>query len=45
MQAGDIPDTYADVSEFFALFDYKPDTTVRDEINRFVSWYRDYFKV
>jgi UDP-glucuronate 4-epimerase len=45
MQAGDVPDTYADVADLVAQFHYKPETNVQDGINRFVSWYRDYYKV
>jgi nucleoside-diphosphate-sugar epimerase len=26
-------------------FDYKPVTAVKEGIDRFVSWYRDYFMV
>jgi UDP-glucuronate 4-epimerase len=45
LQAGDVPDTYADVSDLAEQFDYRPSTTVEDGIARFVAWYRDYFKV
>jgi UDP-glucuronate 4-epimerase len=45
LQAGDVPDTYADVSDLAEQFDYRPSTTVEEGIARFVSWYRDYFKV
>ncbi len=44
LQAGDVPDTYADVADLVEQFHYKPSTTVEDGINRFVAWYRDYFK-
>lgn len=43
MQAGDIPDTYADVSEIIEQFDYKPATQIRDGISKFVDWYRQFF--
>jgi len=45
LQAGDVPDTYADVSDLIADVDYKPDTSVEDGVARFVEWYRDYYKV
>lgn len=45
LQAGDVPDTYADVDDLVADFNYKPATTVEDGVGRFVAWYRDYFKV
>ncbi len=43
LQAGDVPDTYADVTDLVEQFDYKPSTPVQEGINSFVKWYRDYF--
>jgi UDP-glucuronate 4-epimerase len=45
LQPGDVSDTYADVADLVEQFHYQPSTTVQDGINRFVAWYRDYFKV
>ncbi len=45
LQAGDVPDTYADVSDLVTDVDYKPDTSVEDGIANFVKWYRDYYQV
>lgn len=45
LQAGDVPDTYANVEDLIEQFQYKPSTTVEDGIDLFVGWYRDYFKV
>ena len=45
LQAGDVPETYANVDDLVEQFDYKPTTSVEEGINHFVSWYRDYFKV
>jgi UDP-glucuronate 4-epimerase len=45
MQAGDVPDTYADVADLVAQFDYQPRTHVAQGIERFVAWYRDYYRV
>ncbi len=45
MQAGDVPDTYADVSDLVAQFQYKPSITVDEGIKRFVTWYSDYFNL
>ncbi len=45
LQSGDVPDTYANVDDLVEQFHYKPTTTVEDGIDRFVAWYRDYFKV
>ena len=45
LQPGDVPDTYANVDDLVADFDYKPDTSVEDGIARFVDWYREFYKV
>jgi len=45
LQAGDVPDTYANVEDLVEQFHYKPATKVEEGIARFVAWYRDYFKV
>ena len=44
LQAGDVPDTYADVEDLVREFDYKPSTPVEEGIKRFVDWYRGYFR-
>jgi UDP-glucuronate 4-epimerase len=43
-QPGDVPDTFADVSELMARVQYQPTTSVRDGVGRFVAWYREYFR-
>ena len=45
LQPGDVPDTYADVSDLVKVFDYKPSTPVAEGIQHFVHWYREYYKV
>ena len=45
LQAGDVPDTYADVNDLVEQFQYRPSTPVEEGIARFVAWYRQYFKV
>ncbi|WP_058557822.1 NAD-dependent epimerase [Thiohalocapsa sp. ML1] len=45
LQAGDVPDTYADVADLVEELDYKPATSVEEGIARFVAWYRDYYGV
>jgi UDP-glucuronate 4-epimerase len=44
LQPGDVPATYADVSELTAWTGFKPATSIEDGVSRFVAWYRDYFK-
>lgn len=45
LQAGDVPDTYADVEALIRDVDYKPATTIETGIARFVAWYRDYYQL
>ena len=45
IQAGDVPDTYADVTNLVEQFGYKPSTSVSHGIKQFVDWYRSYYKV
>ncbi|HEC17053.1 MAG TPA: NAD-dependent epimerase [Sedimenticola sp.] len=45
LQPGDVPDTYADVSDLIRDTGYKPDTPVEEGVARFVAWYREYYKV
>jgi UDP-glucuronate 4-epimerase len=45
LQDGDVPATYADVSELAAWTGFKPATAVRDGVARFVDWYRCYYRV
>ena len=45
LQAGDVPATYADVSDLIADFDYKPNTSVNDGVARFIEWYCEFYGV
>jgi len=44
LQAGDVPDTFADVSDLERELGYRPTTSVREGVARFVEWYRAYHK-
>ncbi len=43
LQAGDVPNTWADCSELVKDFGYKPDTSIEVGIEKFVAWYREYY--
>lgn len=43
LQAGDVPDTAADIEELMAELHYKPRIQIDDGIGRFVEWYKHYF--
>lgn len=45
MQPGDVPETYADVSELVDDLGYKPATLLEDGISNFVQWYKDFYRM
>ncbi|WZE73748.1 NAD-dependent epimerase [Macrococcus sp. CCM 2573] len=45
LQAGDVPQTYANVDDLFRDIDFKPQTNIQDGVNNFVDWYKSYYKV
>ena len=45
MQPGDVPITYADITELMQDVDFKPDTLIEDGIQKFVDWYMQNYNV
>ena len=45
MQPGDVPQTYADVSDLMQDVGFRPDTPLDKGLGAFVGWYRDYYEV
>jgi len=45
MQPGDVPATAADVADLQRDVGFSPSTAIEDGVARFVSWYRDYYRV
>ncbi len=45
IQAGDVPATYADVDDLIKDVGFKPSTSIREGIKKFVEWYKEYYKV
>ena len=43
MQAGDVPVAYADTSALERDFGYKPSTSLRDGLRKFVEWYKEFY--
>ena len=43
IQPGDVPSTYADVSDLVRDLGYKPSTSVQEGVDRFIAWYREFF--
>src|SRR6188768_3516125 len=44
MQAGDVPDTWADAEDLVREVGYRPSTPVEEGIAKFVAWYLDYYR-
>ncbi|SNR96115.1 UDP-glucuronate 4-epimerase [Belliella buryatensis] len=44
MQKGDVPATFADVTDLSEDTGYKPSTSVEDGVAKFVAWYNDFYK-
>lgn len=44
MQAGDVPDTYADVENLIQDLSYQPSTPFEEGIKKFIEWYKEYYK-
>ena len=44
MQDGDVVSTYADVSGLMKVFNYKPNTSLSDGVDKFVKWYKEFYK-
>lgn len=45
IQAGDVPATYADVSDLVEDLGYKPATPIQEGIDNFIDWYVDFFGI
>ena len=45
MQPGDVPVTYADVTELEQDFGFRPTTSLREGLRKFAQWYKIYYKV
>ncbi|MFC1685101.1 NAD-dependent epimerase [Pseudomonadota bacterium] len=44
LQPGDVPDTYADVSDLISDTGYQPSTPIEQGVANFVKWYLEYYK-
>jgi len=45
MQSGDVVFTCADIAESFKDFGYKPVTSIKEGVGKFVDWYRSYYQI
>ena len=44
IQPGDVPSTYADVSDLMQDIGFRPSTPIEEGIPQFVQWYRTYYR-
>ena len=44
MQQGDVKSTLADTSLLEDWINYKPSTSVKEGVSKFVSWYKSFYK-
>ncbi|MGE7905343.1 NAD-dependent epimerase [Peribacillus sp. NPDC094092] len=45
LQAGDVPETYADVEDLFRDINFRPKTSIENGISNFIDWYLEYYKI
>jgi len=45
LQAGDVVATYADIDDLTRDIGFKPSTSIETGIEKFISWYKDYYNV
>lgn len=45
MQLGDVKATYADIDDLTAAVGFKPKTSIKEGVRKFVDWYLDYYNV
>jgi len=45
LQAGDVPETYANVEDLYRDIDFQPQTSIQDGVNNFIDWYLEYYEV
>lgn len=45
IQLGDVPATYADVTDLIENLNYQPQTSVREGIKNFINWYKEFYSI
>ena len=45
LQPGDVPDTYADIKSLQDDFNYRPEISIFDGVEKFIQWYKGYYKL
>ena len=42
LQAGDVPESYADIDKAMKKLDFKPETSIKDGIPNFIRWFKEH---
>lgn len=45
LQPGDVPDTYADITDLVEQLSYRPITPVTEGVEKFASWFLDFYNI
>lgn len=45
IQPGDVPATWADVSDLVEDLEYQPNTSIQDGVERFITWYKGFYNI
>ncbi|WP_414042234.1 NAD-dependent epimerase [Macrococcus sp. EM39E] len=45
LQPGDVPETYADVTDLYEEINFHPQTNIQIGVGEFVDWYRNYYNI
>ena len=45
MQPGDVVSTYANIDELIADFDFQPNTSIAQGLEKFACWYKEYYNL
>lgn len=45
LQPGDVPETYANIEKTRRMLGFDPKTSLRTGIRKFLTWYRDYYRI
>jgi UDP-glucuronate 4-epimerase len=45
MQDGDVPETYADVTDLMREINFEPATPIEVGVANFVNWYKEYYNI
>lgn len=44
IQPGDVPATWAEVSDLIEDLNYQPNTPIQEGVERFITWYKEFYK-